>query len=352
MLKKIQKLPIAFKVWRRHRKSGLFDFEWYLRRNPDVRAATKRPFLHFAMHGIFEGRAPNASFQNDAYLAANPDIAQSGLPPVQHYVLQGYFHNRLLAPLPRPEEKRLERENQSLLRETNALKHENELLVLQLQAGMEEIEGHIKKAANLTTERDRLKSELADQTRALLEQAQSASEREEAIKDQLENARVLASALNQSLELRMISINAEKEALVAERDELMAGQGGLVAERDAVAAERMALDARLTAVLAEKEVLVAERDELIRSTSEQKQQAVYYMKERDSNYKAFVEKNAEYDKLQARVKEVEDAWGVLASERDVLQKEGLLRSQIASEEIQNAERQLEVLKDLIRIPLR
>jgi hypothetical protein len=132
----------------------------------------------------------------------------------------------------------------------------------------------------------------------------------------------------------------------------MAGQGGLVAERDAVAAERMALDARLTAVLAEKEVLVAERDELIRSTSEQKQQAVYYMKERDSNYKAFVEKNAEYDKLQARVKEVEDAWGVLASERDVLQKEGLLRSQIASEEIQNAERQLEVLKDLIRIPLR
>jgi ubiquinone/menaquinone biosynthesis C-methylase UbiE/glycosyltransferase involved in cell wall biosynthesis len=57
---RLNRLWIAACILTKHRKSGFFDPEWYLKNNPDVRAATQRPFLHFAFHGFFEGRSPNS----------------------------------------------------------------------------------------------------------------------------------------------------------------------------------------------------------------------------------------------------------------------------------------------------
>lgn len=101
--------------------------------------------------------------------------------------------------------------------------------------------------------------------------------------------------------------------------------------------ERTTLDSRLS-------TLSVERDELIRSTSEQKQQADYYLKERDSNYKAFVEKNAEYDKIKkvahdrlTRISELEDQIAEQAK-----------RQQTFDEELAKTEAQLDMLKDLLR----
>jgi glycosyltransferase involved in cell wall biosynthesis len=80
----------------RHRRSGLFDPAWYWSANPDVRKAAVPPFQHFAMNGVFEGRAPNPYFDRAFYLQRNPD---AGPDPVLHYALVGYGEDRDCCPL-------------------------------------------------------------------------------------------------------------------------------------------------------------------------------------------------------------------------------------------------------------
>ena len=87
---KIYRLPTAWQILRMHRSSGLFNHEWYFRQNPDVKATTARPFLHFAFHGVFEGRAPNSSYNEAAYLRHTPSAQSSGLKPLLHYTLKGW----------------------------------------------------------------------------------------------------------------------------------------------------------------------------------------------------------------------------------------------------------------------
>jgi GT2 family glycosyltransferase len=78
-----------------HRTSGLFDPKWYLEANPDVKANGISPFLHFALHGIFEGRSPNAFFNAADYAELNPDVVRAGLNPVIHYAVHGFWEQRL-----------------------------------------------------------------------------------------------------------------------------------------------------------------------------------------------------------------------------------------------------------------
>jgi hypothetical protein len=87
---KIYRLPTAWQILRMHRSSGLFNHEWYFRQNPDVKATTARPFLHFAFHGVFEGRSPNSSYNEAAYLRHTPSAQSSGLKPLLHYTLKGW----------------------------------------------------------------------------------------------------------------------------------------------------------------------------------------------------------------------------------------------------------------------
>ena len=91
---RIKRLPNSLRILSAHRKSGLFDHSWYLQQNPDVRARTARPFLHFAFHGVFEGRPPHAGFDPAYYAENNPDIAAASTSPLLHYVLWGYRENR------------------------------------------------------------------------------------------------------------------------------------------------------------------------------------------------------------------------------------------------------------------
>ena len=51
--------------------SGLFDAEWYLAQNPDVRAAGMDPLVHYVRHGAAQGRSPNPLFDASLYVAAH-----------------------------------------------------------------------------------------------------------------------------------------------------------------------------------------------------------------------------------------------------------------------------------------
>ena len=87
---KVYRLPTAWRILRLHRSSGLFNHDWYYRQNPDVKATTSRPFLHFAFYGVFEGRAPNPSYNESAYLRNTPSAQSSSLKPLLHYTLKGW----------------------------------------------------------------------------------------------------------------------------------------------------------------------------------------------------------------------------------------------------------------------
>lgn len=94
----------TFRILYLHKRSGVFDGQWYLKHYADVRESTRRPFLHFAFRGAFEGRAPNSTFRHEAYLSANPDAALTGLPASLHYVLRGFGEKRNPALNPYPAE--------------------------------------------------------------------------------------------------------------------------------------------------------------------------------------------------------------------------------------------------------
>ncbi|WP_197706475.1 class I SAM-dependent methyltransferase [Pseudodesulfovibrio profundus] len=59
--------------WRKHarliKKSGLFDREYYLQNNSDVRSSKQDPLHHFVKNGWYEGRRPNANFDSESLLS-------------------------------------------------------------------------------------------------------------------------------------------------------------------------------------------------------------------------------------------------------------------------------------------
>ena len=69
-------------------RSGLFDANWYLDRNPDVAAARLNPVLHFLRHGAGEGRNPGPSFDVREYRAQHPEASAPGVNPLLHHLSQ------------------------------------------------------------------------------------------------------------------------------------------------------------------------------------------------------------------------------------------------------------------------
>jgi glycosyltransferase involved in cell wall biosynthesis/Tfp pilus assembly protein PilF len=57
--------------------SGHFDAEWYLRRNPDVARSGMDPLEHFLLHGLKEGRKPNAEEAKEVW---NPNSGETKSP--------------------------------------------------------------------------------------------------------------------------------------------------------------------------------------------------------------------------------------------------------------------------------
>jgi glycosyltransferase involved in cell wall biosynthesis len=73
----------------RIRMSGLFDLEWYLARNPDIRAAGIDPVQHWFYSASAEKRDPNFLFSVEYYLARNGGAFAGDANPLVHYITTG-----------------------------------------------------------------------------------------------------------------------------------------------------------------------------------------------------------------------------------------------------------------------
>jgi len=80
------------------RRSGLFDRDWYLARNPDVAEAGVDPARHYLLFGGFEGRDPSPNFSSRWYLETYSDVRQAAMNPLVHYLRFGRREGRATKP--------------------------------------------------------------------------------------------------------------------------------------------------------------------------------------------------------------------------------------------------------------
>ena len=66
--------------------SYLFDKNWYLRKNLDVKEAKADPIIHYLTWGWIEGRDPSPTFSTKNYLEKNPDLISRNVCPLVHYI--------------------------------------------------------------------------------------------------------------------------------------------------------------------------------------------------------------------------------------------------------------------------
>ena len=71
------------------KKSDLFDSEYYLANNEDVKKAKVDPIKHYLQFGWKEGRNPSDKFDGNEYLNKRPDIRVAGICPLVHYLKFG-----------------------------------------------------------------------------------------------------------------------------------------------------------------------------------------------------------------------------------------------------------------------
>ena len=71
------------------KKSDLFDTEYYLANNKDVKNAKVDPIKHYLQFGWKEGRNPSAEFNGNEYLNKRPDVQVAGICPLVHFIKFG-----------------------------------------------------------------------------------------------------------------------------------------------------------------------------------------------------------------------------------------------------------------------
>lgn len=74
--------------------STLFDPEWYLEKNPEIKKAGMDPLQHYLRYGAQEGRNPHPLFETKWYLSQRPELTNIGLTPLEHYVSYGAREGR------------------------------------------------------------------------------------------------------------------------------------------------------------------------------------------------------------------------------------------------------------------
>jgi hypothetical protein len=75
-------------------QSGLFDLQYYLENNSDIRDSGVDPLRHYLLHGGFEGRKPCDHFDSRFYLERYPDVTVCGMNPLLHYIRHGRQQER------------------------------------------------------------------------------------------------------------------------------------------------------------------------------------------------------------------------------------------------------------------
>ena len=76
--------------------NGLFDVNYYLLNNADVRSRGTDPLKHYAVKGYTQdnlNRNPNALFDTSYYKAQNSDVVDEDVNPLLHYIQSGYNEN-------------------------------------------------------------------------------------------------------------------------------------------------------------------------------------------------------------------------------------------------------------------
>ncbi len=76
------------------RESGLFDRDWYLKSNEDLKNLKEEALVHFYFHGWKEGRWPCYLFDPNYYLNQYPDVAAANVNPLYHYIQWGEREGR------------------------------------------------------------------------------------------------------------------------------------------------------------------------------------------------------------------------------------------------------------------
>jgi|GEM_PF-463089 len=84
-------------IYQTIKESGLFDADYYLRNNDDVRKNGVDPLLHYVSHGSSESRRPNKDFDPAFYLEEHLDVRKAGVEPLYHYIKFGMSEKRAIA---------------------------------------------------------------------------------------------------------------------------------------------------------------------------------------------------------------------------------------------------------------
>lgn len=89
LFSKIGKKLIEFNEYNTIKKSGLFDVDYYLAKNPDVKYSKMDPLTHYIRSGWIEGRNPSESFVTNDYLVTHSNVAKRGRNPLYHFAKYG-----------------------------------------------------------------------------------------------------------------------------------------------------------------------------------------------------------------------------------------------------------------------
>ena len=81
------------------RESDLFDEEFYLQQNPQLREQGKDAVTHYLKRGGFNGKDPSAAFSSRSYLQRNPEVAAAKINPLVHFLRIGRAEGRSMNPL-------------------------------------------------------------------------------------------------------------------------------------------------------------------------------------------------------------------------------------------------------------
>ena len=119
------------------KKSNLFDSEYYLANNEDVKNAKVDPVKHYLQFGWKEGRNPSSEFNSNEYLNKRPDVQIAGVCPLVHFIKFGknedlsFFFEKV---------KKLESENKILENKNKKIENDNKNLEKKLNEKSVEFE--------------------------------------------------------------------------------------------------------------------------------------------------------------------------------------------------------------------
>lgn len=91
---RIKKALNYINAYKTIKRENLFDVEYYLNNNSDVKKSNMDPLIHYFYYGFAEGRNPHPEFNTNYYLKKYKDVRDSHLNPLVHYSLYGIKEKR------------------------------------------------------------------------------------------------------------------------------------------------------------------------------------------------------------------------------------------------------------------